>query len=242
LIVSSSDRSEDVDRNTETDLCNGSDTSSPSTCTQPSVNGNENEISDSVDAASSVSTPSVGNVLFVGNLKNIGKGDNQRKVYLVNSSVLKSNNIESTAVKNVTTVPSFVPLSQSNMKSISRNITLNVTPTSTNSVLLKPNKQSYEILRAKLMENRVENSEPTLVEIPTIPTKTKTILKTSINTSFVNIPKSMHESPAVTEARNDFIRCRKKLIEAAIYPKLTTKVPLAGYIGPTFSCEECEDT
>ena len=40
----------------------------------------------------------------------------------------------------------------------------------------------------------------------------------------------------------DRIRCRKKLIDAAIFPKLAAKTPPNGYVGPTFSCEECEDT
>lgn len=53
---------------------------------------------------------------------------------------------------------------------------------------------------------------------------------------------TIEESSAVFQARNDFIKCRRLLIEAAIHPKMPVKQPLPGYTGPTYSCEECDDT
>ena len=259
------DVSQDIVESAGDEVYNCSNNSSSSSVySQTMVNGDRSETSDVLDItpSSAASVSNVGNLLYLGNLKNIGRGDNQRKLYLVNSNLLKgssvempveqhvndvigkikavSSNSDTATVETVTSVPSFVHLSQNNMRNINKNITLHVTPTSTNST---NSEQSYEILRAKLMENRTEISEPALMEIPAVPIKTKTIVKTSIAEPVSSyISRGAHESSAIIEARNEYIKCRKKLIEAAIFPKLTQKVPLAGYVGPTFSCEECEDT
>lgn len=129
-------------------------------------------------------------------------------------------------LKLLSTKPTFIQLSHPSLKSgSSPKIAFTVSPT----IVTKSTTNNCEILRSKLLENATSQ-----------PVKTKTA-EQSASIALLTAKKES-DSPAVAKARSELVRCRKALIEAAIHPQLPTYTPPAYYTGPTYSCEECEDS
>lgn len=129
--------------------------------------------------------------------------------------------------KLLTTVPTFFQLSHPSLKSSGNpKIAFTVSPT----IVTKSSTNNCEILRSKLLENPLAANQPT--------SKTKVVVDKGGSIK----KETTSDSPAVARARSELVRCRKALIEAAIHPQLPTYAPPAYYTGPTYTCEECEDT
>ncbi len=136
-----------------------------------------------------------------------------------------------------TSVPTYVQLSQSNLKTLSSKLTINVNPSAGvgAGTPAKPAKTAgLNILRKKLENGPTTTTgESSLAQsMRKIVDKNRRIFKKD----------QAGDSPAVASARNELIESRRSLIQVAMRKQMPIYKPPADYTGPTFSCEECYDT